>query len=335
MRRTPMTSALLGAVALVVTGCSSGSENADSGGGAGSTGGDIQLAGVLANTSDPFWASIACGAQEEADARGVELDLFTSTAIDDNQTASNFQTATLGEPDGIFANPFNGNQFVAQYKTLMEQGVPVVTATGTQPRTEYQVVFSDADTADFAEEALATVPAGAGSMVYMGGAPGIPPLEARTTPLLDAIAESRADLTRLEDEFSGFDINKATTDASSLIIANPDLTLIVAAAGPDAVGAAAAIEQAGKVGEITLIAFDAIPPEVEALKRGTITVLVAQNPFEIGRQQVGALVDYLEDNPDGGPVPTTAEPVGIPQRLLTAETIDDPQNADYIYKAEC
>ncbi len=75
------------------------------------------------------------------------------------------------------------------------------------------------------------MPEGAGSMVYMGGAPGIPPLEGRTTPFLEAVAEARPDLTRLEDEFSGFDINKATTDASSLIIAHPDLRFIVAADG--------------------------------------------------------------------------------------------------------
>ena len=335
MRRTRLSAALLGGVVvtLVVTGCGSdSSSDADDGG---SEGSDIALAGVLANTSDPFWQSIACGAQEEADARGVELDLYTSTAIDDNQMAQNFQTATLTEPNGMFVNPFNGNQFVAQYESLMQDGVPVVTATGTDPRTEYQVVFSDFDTAQFAEEALSGVPEGSGSMVYMGGAPGIPPLEGRTMPFLEAVAEARPDLTRLEDEFSGFDINQATTDASSLIIANPDLRLIVAATGPDGVGAAAAIEQAGKAGEITLIAFDAVPPEVEALRNGTITALIAQNPFEIGRQQVGALVDYLEENPDGGPVSTDAEPVGIPQRLLTAENIDDPDSADFIYAAEC
>ena len=256
--------------------------------------GDITIAGVLANTSDPFWASVQCGAEEEAEARGVTLKMYTSTAIDDNETASNFQTATLKTPDGIYADPFNGQQFVAQYKQLMEKGVPVVTTTGTDPRTEYQAVFSDYNTAPFAEEALAGVSAGAGSMLYMGGAPGIPPLEGRTLPFLDAVAEARPDLTRLEDEFSGFDTNKATTDATSIIIANKDLKLIVVAAGPDAAGAAAAVKQAGKEDQITVIAFDAIPPEVEALKAGTIDVLIAQNPFEIGRQQVGALVDYLE-----------------------------------------
>src|SRR4051794_19006490 len=127
MRRTRLSSALLGGVAvtLVLTGCNSGSgSDSDSGSGSGSgdSGSDIKLAGVLANTSDPFWQSIACGAQEEADSRGVTLDLYTSTAIDDNQIANNFQSALLKQPDGIFANPFNGNQFVAQYQQLMEDG---------------------------------------------------------------------------------------------------------------------------------------------------------------------------------------------------------------------
>lgn len=335
MTTTRLHRALVGGVSLLslslaVTGCGSSSDDASGGGDQ-----QISLAGVLANTSDPFWQSIACGAQAEAADRGVDLELYTSTSTDDAQIANNFQSATLKDPDGVMVNPFNGNQFLAQYQQLMGDGVPVVTATGTDPRTEYQAVFSDFDTSQFAEEALATVPEGSGSMVYMGGAPGIPPLEGRTQPLLEAIGEARPDLTRLEDEYSGFDINKATTDASSLLIAHPDLRLIVAATGPDAVGAAAAVQQAGKAGQVTIVAFDAVPAEVQALRDGTISVLIAQNPFGIGRAQVDSLVDYLEANPGGGAVPTDADPVGIPQKLLTKDTVDDPENADYVYKAEC
>ncbi len=298
------------------------------------SGGDITIAGVLANTSDPFLASVQCGAAEEAKDRGLTLKMYTSTAIDDNETASNFQTATLKTPSGIFADPFNGQQFVAQYKQLMQKGVPVVTTTGTDPRTEYQAIFSDYNTAPFADEALSGVSDGPGSMLYMGGAPGIPPLEGRTLPFLDAVAAARPDLERLEDEFSGFDTNKATTDATSIIIANKDLKLIVVAAGPDAAGAAAAVKQAGKQDDITVIAFDAIPPEVAALKEGTIDVLIAQNPFEIGRQQVGALVDYLDED-HSGPVPTDQEEIAIPSKVLTADTVDDAENSDYVYKASC
>jgi ribose transport system substrate-binding protein len=343
MRRTLVTPALLGGLAatLVLAGCGSSTSGSDSsgsggsGGSASSGGSDFKLAGVLANTSDPFWASIGCGAQEQAKKLGAELDLYTSTSTDNAQIANNFQSATLKNPDGLFVNPFNPNQFVAQYKSMMQQGTPVVTASSTTPRTEYQVVFSDTETAQFADEALKDVPPGSGSMVFMGGAPGIPPLEARTQPFVEAVQKARPDLVPLDTEYSGFDINKATTDAASLIIGHPDLKLIIAADGPDAVGAAAAIDQAGKSGQITLIGFDAVPPEVEALKKGTISALIAQNPFEIGRQQVGALVDYLKDHKDGGPVPTNAEPIGIPNKLLTADTADDPANADYVYKPSC
>jgi ribose transport system substrate-binding protein len=233
------------------------------------------------------------------------------------------------------ASPFNSNQFVPEFQDLMKSGVPVVTSAGTDPRTEYKSVFSDTDTARFAKDVVSLIPAGAGTMAFLGGAPGIPPLEARTKPFLDAIKAARPDLKVLETEYSGFDPNKAATDLTSLILANPDLKLIVAADGPDGIGAASAVEQAKVVGKIALIAFDAVPPEVESLKKGTIQALIAQNPIAIGRQQVDALVDYLKAHPNGGAVPTTESPVGIPQGLLTSDNVADPKMADFIYKPSC
>jgi len=315
---------------------SSGSSTSSGGSQAAGSGSSssIRLAAVLANTSDPFFASQACAARDEAKKLGVELKTYTSTSTDTNQIASNFQSATLTKPDGMFVTPFNNNQFVGQYKQLMSEGVPVVTGNGTKPSAEYKYVYSAADTAQFADDVLKSVPPGAGSMVYLGGAPGIPPLESRTLPFVDAVKKARPDLKALPNDYSGFDINKATTSVSSLILAHKDLKLIIAADGPDAQGAAAAVKQAGKAGKITLVAFDAIPPEVDALKQGLITHLIAQSPFQIGRESVRALVDYLKRNPNGGAVsPSPEKPVA--NRLLTKDTIDDPANADYVYKANC
>lgn len=317
--------ALTTVAAAVLAGCTTTADGGD---------GDVTIAAVFPNTSDPFFQTVACGAQARADELGVDLQQFNSTGSEANTIASNFQTASLVGADGMIVTPFNNNQFVAQYTELMADGVPVVTGNGTDPQVDYLAIASDTDTSPFAEEIAALLPEGAGTMVYMGGAPGIPPLETRTLPFVDAVQEMRPDLVALETEYSGFDINTATSDAASMIIANPDLKLIIAASGPDGVGAAAAIQQADKVGEITLIAFDAVPSEVEALRAGTITALIAQDPFSIGAAQVDAVVDYLAENPDGGAV----EPAGslaIPGVLLTADNIDDPEYADYIYKTEC
>jgi ribose transport system substrate-binding protein len=294
----------------------------------------ITIAAVYPNTSDPFWQTISCGASARAEELGVDLQQFNSTNTDTNTIASNFQSASLIGADGMIVNSFVPNQFIAQTQQLMADGIPVVSGSQTDPQAEYKAIFSDAETTGFVDELLDAVPEGAGSMVYLGGAPGIPPLESRTLPFFEAMQDARPDLTVLPNDYSGFDINKSTQNVSSLIIANPDLKLIIAAAGPDGVGAAAAIEQAGKAGEITLIAFDAIPPEVDALRNGTITALIAQDPFSIGTRSVDAIVDYLKANPDGGAI----EPDGvetIPSFVLTSDNIDDPASAKYIYTTEC
>lgn len=295
---------------------------------------DHHLAAVLANLSDPFWATVACSAQAEADTLGVDLKMYTSQGTDDNEIAQNFDAATLESPDGMLVTPFNNNQFATQYAELMAKGVPIVSGNGTDPQVEYLNIFSGGDTSVFAQQVMDLIPEGKGSMVYLGGAPGIPPLESRTVPFTDAVAALRPDLTRLPDEYSGFDINKATTDVSSLILANPDLKLIIASNGPDGQAAAAALKQSGKTGQIALIAFDAVPAEVDALRDGTITALIAQAPGTLGSDQIKALVDYLDAHPDGGAV----EPAGsqeVSSGLLTKDNVDDPANAAFIYQTGC
>lgn len=295
---------------------------------------NVTIAAVFPNTADPFWQSMSCGAQARATELGVELQQFNSTNTDTNAIAANFQSASLIGADGMIVSPFNNNQFVAQYTQLMADGVPVVTGSGADPQVEYMTVFSDSDTANFAEKTEALIPAGEGKMVFLGGAPGIPPLESRTVPFYEAVQKMRPDLTPLPIDYSGFDINKATTNVASMIIANPDLKLIIAATGPDGVGAAAAIAQAGKAGDIALIAFDAVPSEVEALRDGVITALIAQDPFQIGAVSVDKIVEYLAENPDGGPIrPNGTET--IPSVLLTIDNVDDPANENYLYRTEC
>lgn len=293
-----------------------------------------ELAAVLMNVSDPFFATIACSAQAEADALGAKLNLVTAPAADDNVMAQNFDTAMLNNPQGIYVSPFNNNQFATQYKDLMSKGQPVVATNGTDPQVELKNIFSGGDTAVFAEQVLPLIPEGAGTMVYLGGAPGIPPLESRTLPFATAMEAARPDLKRLPNDYSGFDINKSTSNVNSLILANPDLKLIIASNGPDGQAAAAAVKQSNKVGEIAVIAFDATPPEVDALRAGTIQALIAQAPGQIGSEAIKTLVEYLDAHPDGGPVSPGGKQE-ISSGLLTKDNIDDPANAGYIYKAGC
>jgi ribose transport system substrate-binding protein len=321
--RGTMKTALGATLALLLSGAASFAEDVK-----------INIAGVLINTQDPFWNSIGCGAQTKATELGANLELFSATTMDAAAMSANFDAALLTNPNGFFGTPAAANQFVTQYTDLMNKGVPVVTGNGTDPAAQYKVIWSSGDTAPYFDELLKLIPADQGKMVVLGGIPGLVPLESRYEPLVKALNSARPGLTEIERIYTTFDINKATSSVTASLIANPDLKVIIASNGPDGVGAAAAVKAAGLVGQVTIIAFDSVPPEIDALKDGTITALIAQSPAQIGAASIQALVDYIKAG-HSGPVPVSSDFVGIPQRLLTKATVDDPANADYVYKAKC
>lgn len=294
----------------------------------------ITIAGVIPNTQDPFWVSIGCGAQAEANEIGVELKLFSTTTMDAAPLTAAFNAALLTNPQGIFANPANANQFVTQYQDLMARGIPVVTANATEPPAQYKVLWATGDTAPYLADTLKLITADSGKMVVLGGIAGLVPLEVRYVPFVKALKEAKPGLTELEPIYSFFDVNKAQSALSAVLVANPDLKIIVASNGPDGIAAAAAVKAAGLAGQVTVIIFDAIPPGVGALKEGVVTALIAQAPFAMGAAQVDALVDYIKGGHTGA-VPVSTELEGIPLRLLTKDNVDDPANADYVYKASC
>ena len=305
--------------------------------GTSASGTSIAIAGVYGNSADPFWTTLGCGARQEAASLGVKYQGFASTTLDTSAFSQNFSSAQLMKPNGIFVNPANPNQFITQYKTLMSQGVPVVTINSSSPPSQYKVVGTDVKNLPFLDQVAGLVPAssGSGSLVVVNGIPGLVPVQVRLDPVVKAVTSAHPGLTMLPTIYSGFDVNKATSAVSTLLISHPDLKVIVAADGPDGQAAAAAVQQAGKSGKVTVIALDATPAEVAALKAGTITGLVAQSPLQIGEQQVKTLVDYLKAHPSGGAVAISPVAVGVAQHLLTQSNINDPASSAWIYKTSC
>lgn len=315
-----------------LVGCASPGTSGDADGPAASK---IAISAVYGGTFDPYWTSMICGAQAEADRLGVEFVTHTSTNLEVESFAQNFQAAQLDDPDGIIANPANPNQFLSDYQRLMAGGVPIVTIAGTTPPAQLNIVSTDPGASEFLDDLVDLVPSEEGSMAVLGGIAGLVPIESRLFPIVDAIKEARPDLEALPTEYTFFDVNKSTSYVASMLLAHPDLRVIVAASGPEGQGAAAAVQQAGMSGEVAVIVLGADPSIVQSLKSGVVTALVAQSAVQIGATQVRTLVEYLDQADEGSPVEPSADEIFVPQRLLTSENIDDPDNADWIYNATC
>lgn len=296
----------------------------------------ITIAGVYGGTTDPFWTTLGCGAKQEAATLGVKYQAFSSTDLQTSSFSQNFSSAQLIKPSGIFVNPSNPNQFITQYKSLMSSGVPVVTINSSTPAAQYKVVGTSVnDSAALLSQITSLVTASSGAIQVVDGIPGLVPVESRLTPVVDAIQKAHPGLTQLSKLYTQFNVSTATQDVSQLIVAHPDLKVIVAADGSDGQAVAAAVQAEHKQGQITVIALDATPVEVAALKDGTISALVAQSPATIGADQVQELVSYIKAHPGGGTVTANQGAVDVPQALLTKSNVDSPSESAYVYKTSC
>src|SRR5699024_4156680 len=98
-----------------------------------------------------------------------------------------------------------------------------------------------------------------------------------------------------------------------------DLDGIYAGNEPSVLGAAEAVRQSGKAGEVKLIGWDTSEGQIEELRDGVITGLVAQNPFRMGHDAVAAAVDGIRGNPDPHPVTDTGS------NMITRQNLDSPE----------
>jgi ribose transport system substrate-binding protein len=78
------------------------------------------------------------------------------------------------------------------------------------------------------------------------------------------------------------------------------------------------LEQKKLAGKVKLVAFDAAPSEIDALKRGTIQALVVQNPFKMGFEGVKTAVaakkgGKVKDRIDTGVTVVTKDNFDMPE----------------------
>jgi ribose transport system substrate-binding protein len=94
--------------------------------------------------------------------------------------------------------------------------------------------------------------------------------------------------------------------AQDALQAHPDLAGIFAINDPSALGAIAALEKAGKLDQVKIVAFDGQPEGKQAIKDGKIYADPIQHPDQIGAKTAQTIIKYLngEEVPAEQLIPT-------------------------------
>jgi ribose transport system substrate-binding protein len=329
-------------VAAFIAGCggtSNASSNSDSGASVSAASGGIghgkRIYAVAAQDTNNWVISLRCGAQAAAKAYGADLAWRSSNGVSVANELDALNTAVQQKAAGVVLLPFSPTAFIGPVRTLMGQGVPVVTVgTYLEHPFEYQTYANDdAEGGKEMGEYIGKALHGKGTVGFISYGPGTNSNATRLRAAQAALKEFPG-IKELPPEYDQLSSTKAANLASALIQSNPDLTAIFATAGPSAVGVASAIEATHS--KVKLFGYDADPPVIALVRQGRIAATVAQSPYRIGYTATEVILKYLAAHRHGGSVARAPQySVQFPNQIITPETVNTAQGKKLAYATHC
>lgn len=191
--------------------------------------------------------------------------------------------------------------------------------SGTTPQPSNVPLFATDNIASASKAAdlLATALNGKGKIAFIPFLAGAATNDQRAQGFKQGLTKYPG-LQLVAEQYSQSDANVALNVTENILSAHPDITGIFAANEPGVIGAAKAVQKAGKAGKIVIIGWDAAPDEVAGVQSGEISALVVQNPFKMGYDALNATVKMIRTGTQA-----SSEDTGV--TFVTKANINDPK----------
>jgi len=315
--------AALTAAALAVAACGSSSGNGASSGKKSYT--MTLIAGVK---GDEFYLTMNCGAQAAAKANNVKLEFQGPDQFDPSLQTPIVNSVSAKKPDAVLIAPTDTKALYAPIKQMASNGskIVLVDTTLADPSVAVsQIASNNEKGGEQAAQTLGQLIGGKGKVVLINVKPGISTTDARGTGFETGV-KAQSGLRYLGQQYDNDDPAKAAAIVTATLAKHPDLKGIFAANLFSAEGAASGLRQAGKLGKVKIVGFDAGPKQVQDLKDGLVQALIAQEPATIGRDGVEQALAALQGKP-------TQKQIGTGFKVITKDNVASEQDA--MYRSSC
>ena len=254
---------------------------------------------VLAVESSPFYQSMKCGAADAAKELGVELNVSAPQNWGAADQLPFIDAVASKNPDALIVVPTDPDGLTPSLKRIQQQGAVIVEVD--QRISDESVSVSRIGTDDLAggaqaAQAMAKLIGEKGKVMTITAPPGVDQQYTRAQGFEQEIA-TFPNITYLGDQHSKSDVNLAASHVTAQLASDPDLAGIFVTNDLNAMGVIAGVKEAGKVGQVTVVAYDAADTQIEALREGTLHALIAQDPYVEGYLAVETALNALNDKP--------------------------------------
>jgi ribose transport system substrate-binding protein len=272
--------------------------DARNGGSAASTRGKIGLS--VLTLSNPFFKEIADTMTDEARKHGYEV-LVVSGENDAATQQNQVKDFIVQKVSAIVLTPCDSRAVGQAIKEANQAGIPVFTAdiacVAPDARVVSHIATDNYDGGKKAAEALFEALGGRGKVAVIDH-PVVESVMLRTkgfTEKLEELNRIRGGEVKVVSVLAGGgERDRSYRVMQDLLQAHADLAGVFAINDPSALGAAAALENAGRTTRVSIVGFDGMPEGRKAIRDGRIYADPIQFPDRIGRQTVQAIVAHFK-----------------------------------------
>lgn len=269
----------------------------------------------VSTLNNPFFVELRDGAQEAADAAGVDLEVVD--AQNDSATQTNqLATAATSGTDGVIINPVDSDAAAASVAPLVSNSTPIVAVDRAVNGAEVQSLVSSDNVAGGRQAAdeLAKAMGEQGTVIVLQGVAGTSASRDRGAGFAEGM-EAYPGIEIVAQQTANFDRAEALNVATNLLQANPGVTGLFAENDEMALGAIQALgARAGE--DVKVVGFDGTADGLAAIEAGTLTATIAQQPAELGKRSVEVLVQLLDEE-------AVEEAIPVPVTTVTTENVAD------------
>jgi ribose transport system substrate-binding protein len=306
--------------AVALSGC--GGDSGDDGG--------KSLTYVSGVAGDNFFITAECAAKAEAKELGYSLDIQAPQKWDAALQRPILDSAIAKKPDALIVTPNDVSALQKSLDQAKRDGIKIVLADTTTEDPSVAEAWVTADNVAVGKQGFEAIKAAnpdGGKVLVINSSPGVSTGDDRGNGFKDA-AEADSNFEFLGQQYAQDDNAKAAQLTSAALQKDPDIVGIFATSGNETQGAATAVRQAGRQGDITVVGVDAYPAQVKALEAGDVQALVAQDVSTIGREMVRQAVNALEGK-------KVTKELLTDSTIITKESLGTSEGKAAVYKTEC
>ena len=222
--------------------------------------------------------------------------------------------------DALAISATEEHALVAPLERAIRAGIPV-TVFDSAVDIENYVSFVATDNyaaGCMAARTLARLIGGKGGVGMVMQKPGGTSTVLRERAFEDTIAKEFAGVRIVARQFGMADPARSRAAAENILTAHPDLAGLFASSEAASIGSILAVRSRNLGGKVKLVTFDFSRTHVEALRDGTIEVMLVQDPFRIGYEAVKSLALKLRGQ-------TPARRLDLPARLIVKSDLEKPE----------